>query len=44
MLKPLVFITGGAGFLRTNLCRLLARGYEVRTLDIAPGGSGYDGE
>jgi nucleoside-diphosphate-sugar epimerase len=30
-------ITGGAGFLGINLCRyLLARGREVRTLDIAP--------
>ena len=30
-------ITGGAGFLGINLCRhLLARGVEVRTLDIAP--------
>jgi nucleoside-diphosphate-sugar epimerase len=37
MNKPLVLITGGAGFLGINLCRLLlARGYEVRTLDIAP--------
>jgi nucleoside-diphosphate-sugar epimerase len=35
--KPLVLITGGAGFLGINLCRyLLARGYRVRTLDIAP--------
>jgi nucleoside-diphosphate-sugar epimerase len=30
-------VTGGAGFLGINLCRyLLARGYRVRTLDIAP--------
>lgn len=30
-------ITGGAGFLGINLCRyLLARGAQVRTLDIAP--------
>jgi nucleoside-diphosphate-sugar epimerase len=30
-------ITGGAGFLGINLCRyLLARGRQVRTLDIAP--------
>jgi nucleoside-diphosphate-sugar epimerase len=37
MTKPLVLITGGAGFLGINLCRLLlARGYEVRSLDIAP--------
>ena len=35
--KPLVLITGGAGFLGINLCRyLLARGYAVRSLDIAP--------
>ena len=35
--KPLVLITGGAGFLGINLCRyLLARGYAVRCLDIAP--------
>jgi nucleoside-diphosphate-sugar epimerase len=35
--KLLVLITGGAGFLGINLCRhLLARGYEVRSLDIAP--------
>lgn len=35
--KPLVLITGGAGFLGINLCRyLLRRGYAVRTLDIAP--------
>jgi nucleoside-diphosphate-sugar epimerase len=35
--KPLVLITGGAGFLGINLCRyLLSRGYAVRTLDIAP--------
>jgi len=34
--KPLVLITGGAGFLGINLCRyLLARGYAVRSLDIA---------
>jgi nucleoside-diphosphate-sugar epimerase len=37
MTKPLVLITGGAGFLGINLCRfLLARGYAVRSLDIAP--------
>jgi nucleoside-diphosphate-sugar epimerase len=35
--RPLVLITGGAGFLGINLCRyLLSRGYGVRTLDIAP--------
>jgi nucleoside-diphosphate-sugar epimerase len=35
--KPLVLITGGAGFLGINLCRyLLSRGYAIRTLDIAP--------
>jgi nucleoside-diphosphate-sugar epimerase len=35
--KPLVLITGGAGFLGINLCRnLLSRGYRVRCLDIAP--------
>ncbi len=37
MSRPLVLITGGAGFLGINLCRLLlARGYAVRSLDIAP--------
>ena len=37
MSNPLVLITGGAGFLGINLCRyLLARGYNVRSLDIAP--------
>jgi nucleoside-diphosphate-sugar epimerase len=35
--RPLVLITGGAGFLGINLCRyLLSRGYAVRSLDIAP--------
>jgi len=35
--KPLVLITGGAGFLGINLCRyLLSRDYAVRSLDIAP--------
>lgn len=33
---PLVLVTGGAGFLGINLCRhLLARGYRVRSMDIA---------
>ncbi len=37
MEKPLVLITGGAGFLGINLCRfLLSQGYAVRSLDIAP--------
>jgi nucleoside-diphosphate-sugar epimerase len=37
MSQPWVLITGGAGFLGINLCRfLLARGYAVRSLDIAP--------
>lgn len=37
MTRPLVLITGGAGFLGINLCRyLLSRGYAVRSLDIAP--------
>jgi nucleoside-diphosphate-sugar epimerase len=37
MSRPLVLITGGAGFLGINLSRfLLARGYAVRSLDIAP--------
>jgi nucleoside-diphosphate-sugar epimerase len=37
MTQPLVLVTGGAGFLGINLCRfLLARGYAVRSLDIAP--------
>jgi nucleoside-diphosphate-sugar epimerase len=36
-IRPLVLITGGAGFLGINLSRyLLARGYAVRSLDIAP--------
>lgn len=36
-IKPLVLITGGAGFLGINLCRyLLSRDYAVRSLDIAP--------
>lgn len=37
MNEPLCLITGGAGFLGINLCRyLLARGYRLRSLDIAP--------
>ncbi len=37
MPKPIVLITGGAGFLGINLCRyLLSSGYAVRSLDIAP--------
>lgn len=37
MAKPLVLVTGGSGFLGINLCRfLLARGYAIRSLDIAP--------
>ena len=36
MLRPLVLVTGGAGFLGINLCRrLLADGYRVRSMDIA---------
>lgn len=35
--QQLVLISGGAGFLGINLCRhLLARGYRVRSMDIAP--------
>jgi len=37
MSNPRVLITGGAGFLGINLTRhLLARGYEVTSLDLAP--------
>jgi nucleoside-diphosphate-sugar epimerase len=37
MAKGLFLITGGSGFLGINLCRyLLARGHNVRSLDIAP--------
>ena len=37
MAQPRVLVTGGAGFLGINLCRLLmARGYAVRSMDIAP--------
>lgn len=36
MARPLVLITGGAGFVGINLCRfLLAGGFAVRTLDTA---------
>lgn len=37
MSEPTHLITGGAGFLGINLCRLLlGRGHSVRSLDIAP--------
>jgi nucleoside-diphosphate-sugar epimerase len=37
MTKPLILVTGGAGFLGINLCRhLLVNGYAVRSMDIAP--------
>jgi nucleoside-diphosphate-sugar epimerase len=37
MAQPAILVTGGAGFLGINLCRhLLARGYAVRSMDIAP--------
>src|SRR5512138_2426474 len=37
MAGTLYLLTGGAGFLGINLCRfLLARGYLIRSLDIAP--------
>ena len=37
MTQRLVLITGGAGFIGSNLCRfLLARGFAVRILDTAP--------
>jgi nucleoside-diphosphate-sugar epimerase len=36
MTQPLILVTGGAGFLGINLCRLLlAQGYAVRSMDIA---------
>lgn len=36
MTQPLLLVTGGAGFLGINLCRLLlSRGYRVRSMDIA---------
>ena len=38
MTRPLVLVTGGAGFLGAQLCRFLAaQGFTVRSLDIAPG-------
>lgn len=37
MTNKACLVTGGSGFLGINLCRyLLARGYTLRTLDIAP--------
>ncbi|WP_029921113.1 NAD-dependent epimerase/dehydratase family protein [Nevskia soli] len=37
MTNKVCLVTGGSGFLGINLCRyLLARGYTLRTLDIAP--------
>jgi len=37
MAENLYLVTGGSGFLGINLCRfLLARGFRVRSLDIAP--------
>jgi nucleoside-diphosphate-sugar epimerase len=37
MRRPLVLVTGGAGFVGTQLCRfLVAQGFAVRSLDIAP--------
>lgn len=40
MTRPLVLVTGGAGFLGTQFCRfLLAQGFAVRSLDIASGRS-----
>jgi nucleoside-diphosphate-sugar epimerase len=39
MAQQRILVTGGAGFLGINLCReLLARGFAVRSMDIAPFG------
>ena len=37
MAQSTILVTGGAGFLGINLCRLLlAHGFAVRSMDIAP--------